>query len=466
MSRGALLQLVAKSEIDNYLIDQTIKTTVFNNTIKKISNFSEVPFSFYTTGASTWGDIVRFRINKIGDLLTHMYLVLKLPNLSVEDINDCPDPNDNNITNSKLRVKWNDFIGNTIIENVILRIGGQKIDEMSGEYLQFHTELYDLCWSKLCMVGHHDSLTFPQTTIEEQYVYIPLRFFFCNDVTKALPVIALEYHDIDVEIKLRSWDYSHLVLSQVNNYDGVSTEVSKKKFSHTDYHITKKEFTDIRLDCNFIFLDEQERINMVKKRHEILITQTQKIIIQCNKSDAVYLNFTNPIKDLIFAFQRNDYFNLGEILNYSGKPLFIPLDGSTIEATITDRLWEQIPDKHLLENMNIEFNGIERVPQRDYKYWHYVQNYENYKTKMEHNIYMYSFGLNNKENMGSCNFSMIDSVRLNIELSKPKTYPFLTGSTGKTITVGPNNHITAKIYANNYNIFVIESGMGGLMYTI
>ena len=464
MSRGALLQLVAKNEIDNYLIDQSLKTTIFNNSIKKITNFSEVPFSFYTTGSSTWGDTIRFRINKVGDLLTHMYLVLKLPNLSVEDIHDC-DPSDNNIRDSTLRVKWNDYIGNTIIENVILRIGGQKIDEMSGEYLQFHTELYDLCWSKLCMVGHHNSLTFPQTTIEEQYVYIPLRFFFCNDVTKALPVIALEYHEIEVEVKLRSWDYSHLVLSQVNNYDGVSTEVSKNNFSHTDFHITKKDFTDIRLDCNFIFLDEVERISMVKKRHEILITQTQKLVVQCNKSDAIYLNFTNPIKDLIFAFQRNDYFNLGEILNYSGKPLFIPLNGGSIEPDITDRLWNQIPDKHLLENMSIEFNGIERVPTRDYKYWHYVQNYENYRTKMEHNVYMYSFGLNNKENMGSCNFSMIDSVRLNIELSKPTSYPFLI-NTSKTITVGPNNNITAKIYANNYNIFVIEGGMGGLLYTI
>ena len=465
MSRGALLQLVAKSEIDNYLIDKTLKTTLFQNNVKKISNFSEVPFSFYTTGSSTWGDTIRFRINKVGDLLSHMYLVLKLPKLSVADINDC-DPTDNNIRTSTLRVKWNDYIGNTIIENVILRIGGQIIDEMSGEYLQFHTELYDLCWSKICMVGHHNSLTFPQTTIEEQYVYIPLRFFFCNDITKALPVIGLEYHDIEVEIKLRSWDYSHLVLSKVNNNDGVEIEVSKKNFSHTDYHITKKDFTDIRLDCNFIFLDEVERVNMVKKRHEILITQTQKLIVQCNKTDAIYLNFTNPIKDLVFAFQRSDYFNLGEILNYSGKPLFIPLNGTQIEPEITDRLWDQIPDKHLLENMSIEFNGIERVPLRDYKYWHYVQNYENYKTKMEHNVYMYSFGLNCKENMGSCNFSMIDSVRLNIQLSNPDTYPFLITDASKIITVGPNNNITAKIYANNYNIFVIESGMGGLMYAI
>jgi len=465
MSRGALLQLVAKNEIDNYLIDNTIKTTLFQNNVKKISNFSQAPFSFYTTGNSTWGDTIRFRINKIGDLMSHMYLVLKLPSLSVEDINDC-SPTDNNIRTSTLRVKWNDYIGNTIIENVILRIGGQIIDEMSGEYLQFHTELYDLSWSKICMVGHHNSLTFPQTIIEEQYIYIPLRFSFCTDISKALPIIALEYHDIDVEIKLRSWDYSHLILSRVSNNDGISIEVSKKNFSHTDYHIIKKDFIDIRLDCNFIFLDETERINIVKKRHEILITQTQKLIVQCNKTDAIYLNFINPIKDLIFAFQRCDYYNLGEILNYSGKPLFIPLNGSTIESTITDRLWDQIPDKHLLENMSIEFNGIERMPKRDYKYWHYVQNYENYRTKMEHNLYMYSFGLNSKDNMGSCNFSMIDSVRLNIELSKTETYPFLITNDTKTITVGPSNCTTVKIYANNYNIFVIENGMGGLMYAI
>ena len=466
MSRGALLQLIAKGEIDNYIIDDDIKKTVFQNVIKKTTNFSEAPYSFYPSSSSSWGDTIKITINKVGDMITHMYLVLELPPLSVADI-ITNDPIDNDVVKSTLRIKWNDYIGNTIIENVILRIGGQKIDEMTGEYLQFNTALYDCCWSKLCMLGHDKSLIFPQTIIEGQYIYIPLRFFFCNDITKALPIVALEYHEIEIEIKLRSWEFTYLVLSQINNSDNVDTEVSKRNFSHTNYKVNKKELNNVRLDCNFIFLDAKERVDMASKRHEILITQTQKIITNCRTQDSIYLNFTNPIKELIFAFQRNDYADLGELFNYSGKPEFIPLINGQMVPEITDRLWDQIPDKHLLENMSIEFNGIERVPLRDYKYWHYVQNYENYRTKLDQNVYMYNFGLTSKENMGSCNFSMLDSVKLNINLSNSDTYSYSYNYPDQvTITVGPNNNISIKVYANNYNIFVIESGMGGIMFTI
>jgi len=474
MSRGALLQLVAKGEVDEYLTDNSIKKSIFQSVYKKITNFSVAPYSFYPTGNSTWGDTIRFRINKIGDLISNMYLVLELPHLSVADILDA-SPTDNNVVNSTLRVKWNDYIGNTIIENVKLKIGGQTIDEMTGEYLQFNTELYDYCWSKICMMGHHPSLTFPKTIIEGQYIYIPLRFFFCNDITKALPIIALEYHDVEIEIKLRTWDYTYLVLSQITAFDGIDHMISKMNFSHTDYKIAKKEYTDIRLDCRFIFLDDNERVDMVKKRHEILITQTQKLITYCNNNDSIYLNFTNPIKELVFAFQRTDYAQLGELFNYSGKPVYIPLNpDNTMVPEITDRLWNQIPDKHLLENMSIEFNGVERVPTRDYKYWHFVQNYECYKTKFDHNIYMYSFGLNSKENMGSCNFSMLETIRLNVTLSKSDTYSYLVLpdplnpeiTVSPSITVGPSNNTSIRIYATNYNVFVIESGMGGIMYTI
>ena len=466
MSRGALLQLIAKGEIDSYIIDDNIEKSIFNNVIKKVTNFSEVPFSFMSLNSATWGDTIRFNIKKVGDLLSNMYLVMELPRLSVSDIIGV-GPTDNDERTSTLRVKWNDYIGNTIIENIILRIGGAKIDEMTGEYMQFYTDLYNGSWSKLCMIGHSSSLIYPKTFIEDQYVYIPIHFFFCNDFRKALPVIALEYHDIEIEVKLRTWEFTYLVLKQLINDDGITQEVSKLNFAHTDYKIKKKDFNNLRLDCNFIFLDGAERTNIVKKKHEILITQTQKLITPCNSGDSIYLNFTNPIKELIFVLQRYDYFNLGEIYNFSGKPAFIPLLNSGLpETIITDRLWNQIPDKHLLDNMSIEINGVERIPNRDYKYWHHVQNYEHYQSTLKHNLYMYNFGLTNKENTGSCNFSMLDSVKLNIKLGTSDTYSYNINDASKILTTGPSPNTSIKVYANNYNIFVIEGGMGGIMFNI
>ena len=465
MSRGALLQLIAKGEIDDYLIDNDMKHSLFHNTIKKTTNFSEAPTSFYSSNGCCWGDTVKFTIKKVGDLLSNMYLVLELPNLSVADIVG----KNESILNSKYRVKWNDYIGNVIIENVILRIGGQKIDEMSGEYMQFYTNLYDMSWSKLCMLGHNMSLIYPQTSIDNDIIYIPIRFFFCNDISKALPVVALEYHEIEIEIKLREWDYTHLVLQRViNRTDANYSEVSKMNFAHTNLYIKMKPFLNLHLDCNYIFLDADERKMVAGNRYEYLITQTQSMKTTCQTIDSIYLNFTNPIKELIFALQRPDYASLGELYNYSGKPKYIPIQTDfdpNGDVDITDILWFQIPDKHLLDTMNIEINGIERVENRDYKYWHYVQNYEHYRSKIDHNLYMYSFGLTTKENMGSCNFSMLDSIKFNIKLSTPETFPYYYDGS-KNITVGPNNNTVITIYGNNYNIFVIDGGMGALMYAI
>ena len=467
MSRGALLQLIAKGEIDNYLIDTDINKSLFNSSIKKATNCSEAPFSFYPSGKASWGDTVKFTIKRIGDLLTNMYLVLELPTISVEDIiglNEDP-------MKSIFRVKWNDYIGNAIIENVILRIGGQKIDEFTGEFMQLYSNLYDMPWSKMCMLGHNKNLVYPQTFIDNDIIYIPLKFFFCNDITKALPVLALEYHEIEIELKLREWDFTHLVLQRVINIvdsSGKFNEISKLNFAHTNLTITKKDFSNLHLDCNFIFLDSEERIYVAKKRYDMLITQTQTLVTSCQPQDSIYLNFTNPIKELIFAFQRPDYVNLGEIFNYSGKPKYIPIipPGPSGEIEDTDRLWFQVPDKHLLETMSIDINGLERVPSRDFKYWHFVQNYEHYRSKVDHNMYMYSFGLSPKENIGSCNFSMLDTIKLKVNLSIDETYQYHCNIPTQTISVGPTSNMIIKVYANNYNIFVIESGMGGLMYNI
>jgi len=468
MSRGALLQLIAKGEIDNYLIDNTGKNSLFNTVVKKIANFSQVPISYYPSSYSVWGDTIKFTISKTGDLISNMYLVLELPTLSVEDIDIIPKQNERNST---YRVKWNDYIGYVIVENVKFKIGGQIINEMTGEYMQFHTDLYDTTWSKLCMLGHDPVLNKPQFHIDQQYIYIPLRFYFTDDISKALPIVALEYHEIEVEIKLRDWEDTYLVLKEVLINDNQDIENSKINFRHTCEKIKLKKYNNIRLECTTIFLDKEERLAMVKKRHEILITQTQKLISTCNMSDSIYLNFTNPIKELIFAFQNLKYYHLGEIFNYSGKPKYIPYNINGVPVLeITDKLWNNIPDKHLLDFMNIEFDGIERVPVRDYKYWHYVQNYENYRTRIEHNLYMYNFGVTTKNNMGSCNFSMLDTVKLNIKLTDLSSYYYDQKSINK-IVIGPTCNSTGrntivKIYANNYNILVIESGMGAIMFTI
>jgi len=458
-TRGSLLQLIAKGDIDKYLYqdleDVKIERSIFKSEIKKITNFSDSTVSLYPENSPSWGDTVTFKISKYGDLLSNMYLSFELPQISVEDIIDESE----NIATSSFKIKWQDYIGNIAIEKIILRIGGQKVDEQTGEFLQFYTDLYDKTWSKLCMIGHEKNLILPSTKIDKQYIYVPLMFFFCNDISKALPIYALNYHDIEIEIKLKSWDDLYLVLLSItDNISDTESKTSKLFYKHTNKTILKKNLTGFRLDCNYIFLDDIERKYFLENKHEILIQQVQYQEQSILSNEKIFLNFNNPIKELIYVFQSNTIENLGEVFNYSGKPKYLP---STI-TDFTESLWIQIPHKHLLDKASMQFNGNDRVSEKDYKYWYLVQNYENYRNRIEHNIYTFNFGLNTKENTGSCNFSELDEVSLTIKLAD--TTNEIYHRDGSTTSIGLGTYNKIKIYATSYNIFKIDSGMGVVMF--
>ena len=457
-TRGSLLQLIAKGNIDKYLYEELddvkIKKSIFKSEIKKITNFSDSTVSLYPENSPSWGDTVTFKINRYGDLLSNMYLSFELPQISVEDIEGLSE----SIATSNFRIKWQDYIGNIAIDKIVLRIGGQKIDEQTGEYMQFHTDLYDKTWSKLCMIGHEKNLIIPSTKIDKQYVYVPLKFF-CNDLMKSLPIYALNYHDIEIEVKLRRWEDLYFVLSTItDNVSDSESKTSKLFYKHTNNSITKKNLTGLRLDCNYIFLDDNERNYFLQNKHEILIQQVQYQEQSILNTQQVFLNFNNPIKELIYVFQSNSIEDTGEIFNYSGKLKYLP---STI-SEFTEMLWVQIPHKHILDKASLQFNGNDRVSEKDYKYWHLVQNYETYRNKLEHNIYTFSFGLDKKENTGSCNFSELDEVSLTIKLSERTNEIYHRD--GSTTVIGPGTSNKIKVYAINYNIFKIDSGMGAVMF--
>ncbi len=464
MATGAILQLESKNEFDDLLFTNNIEMSEFKSTYNKITNFAEMPYSFYPTSNVNWGDKIVFKINKVGDLMSNMYLALELPEIKVSDI---IDGNQDDVT-SNYRVKWLDYIGYVIIEHATLRIGGKIIQEMSGEYMMCYSDLYDNTWCNLKLFGHDGDLIYPQLKINKQFIYVPLRFFNCGNYNSALPVNALRYHEIEVEIKLRKWDQVYMVLYQlldVKDEAGLITDPDSYKYAHTHEKLPKMQFNNIRLDCNFIFLENNERDYFLKNKLEMLITQVQSTHMTISKTDSIYLNFYNPIKELYFLVSKNEIRELGELFNYSGKPAFIPFDSNGNMITqFTKVLWNQIPEKHILQDASLQFNNVDRVPTKDYKYWYLVQNYETFKSRPEHYIYLYSFGLNSKKNMGSCNFSTIDNVKLNVRLAGSDIRRFSLPDPDYTIELGPEQSTFISVYGVSYNVFIIEDGISELMY--
>jgi len=468
MSNGAILQLQSNNEFDELLFTDDIKMSEFKNNYKKITNFSEVPYSFYPTGSVNWGDRMVFKINKVGDLMSNMYIAIELPEINVTQIIGKTE----DIVTSNYRVKWQDFIGYTIIEKATLRIGGQIIQEMTGEYMMCYTDLYDNAWITSAMCGHDNNLVSPQLQIFKQFIYIPLRFFNCGNYNSTLPVNALRYHEIEVEVKLKSWDSVYLVLQQLTDVKtALISDPASFKYAHTPEKLPQQNFNNIRLDCNFIFLESSEREYYLNNKLDILITQVQMVEQACSRQDTVYLNFTNPIKEFYFLLSKNQYNN--ESFNYSGKPQFIPYKASPPgpdPPEFTKTLWNQIPDKDLLLEANLQFNNIDRVPYKDYKYWFNVQNYETFKSRPLHLIYLYSFGLTNKKvNCGSCNFSDFESVKLNIRLAGSDIRQYHITDPTYTIELGPEVGGACTrivVYGVNYNILQIEDGMSQLQFSM
>lgn len=464
MSNGALTQLVAVGAQDTNYLSTDAKDSVFAEPEKKINNFSKSTSSMYPLGGSNWGCTTKFKIQKLGDLLSTVYFVAKLPRIS----RDYLETND-----STFHVRWANYIGNILIENVKLYIGGQLIDEQSGEFSQIYTDLYDDDWNKLCLIGLDESLTTPNNQplsgypVESTNVYVPLKFWFCNSLKKALPIIALQYHDIEIEVKIRDWDSCYQVLKRTVDSDSKNGYVHYQQFNK----MKQQSLEGVRLDCNFIYLDSEERKRFAQSEHKILITQVQEIKCSVSQGKTVDLtSFNHPVKEMFFYFSNNTIKNTPDPFNFSNKTEYMTKDVSDQFIGTDNKTFEEYNKStkgHILDEARILINGHQRVEWKDFKYYYYLQNYENYRNKLEHHIYLYSFSGNPKSEtpMGSLNFSRIDNSQLQFKINEVTRRQSKRYLASNKHSQTDDSELTITIYAINYNYLLIKSGMAGLAYS-
>ena len=181
---GPLIDLVSRGKQDQNIITGNLEDSLFNEDVKKHTNFSRGSITVDFKGNGNWGSTIKFTIPKDGDLLSSVYLNLKLPEISIDDIQNISESERDNY-----RIKWADYIGNALIDKVTLKIGGQIIDEQYGVYMQIHTSLYDDDWNKMMMIGHDGNLNLPQKKLYAEELFVPLKFWFSDNPAKALPLM-------------------------------------------------------------------------------------------------------------------------------------------------------------------------------------------------------------------------------------------------------------------------------------
>jgi hypothetical protein len=284
---GGLMQLVAYGAQDVYLSGNP-QITFFKVVYRRHTNFAVEPVQQTWNGAADFGRTVTCNINRNGDLITNMYLAVKLAAVPANS------------------VAWGYVrrLGHALVEDVKVEIGGSKIDEHYGDWLNVWYELTHKVGQErgyANMIGDTANLTNVSTNSKlGQQLYVPMIFWFNRNNGLALPLIALQYHDVRMTLKYRD-------LSQCINYLGNSAPVLSSLMA------------DSYLLIDYVYLDAEERKRFAQASHEYLIEQLQFTGAESltSQSNKYRLNFNHPCKYLVWAPHLDRHMNRNSWVSYA-----------------------------------------------------------------------------------------------------------------------------------------------------
>ncbi len=526
---GALMQLVAYGAQDVFLTS-TPEITFWKVSYRRHTNFAMESIEQTFSGQADFGRRVTCTISRNGDLCYRTYLQVTLPEINQGMA----------ATGSNVYARWLDFIGEQLIAQVEVEIGGQRIDRQYGDWMHIWNQLtmtgeQQRGYQK--MIGNTTQLTYitdpsfadisgpcassggpsqvcaPRKALPETTLYIPLLFWFCRNPGLALPLIALQYHEVKINIDFRPigeclWAVKSLTESLATA--SVSAAYQQSLVAASIY-------------IDYIFLDTDERRKMAQNPHEYLIEQLQFTGDESvgSSSNKIKLNFNHPCKELIWVVQSDanvDYcssleggstlyktlgaqpFNYTDAIDAlpnavhayggptetSGSGAFITsgglfdqsfatgtsgadvndpnawmgaeADGSYVSDAGTFVLAESALDMHCwgenpVVTAKLQLNGQDRFSEREGHYFDVVQPFQHHTRSPDTGINCYSFALRPEEHQpsGSCNFSRIDNATLQLVLS--------------SATVGGTATAKVRVYATSYNVLRVMSGMAGVAYS-
>jgi len=402
---GGLIQLLAVGIQDIYLIGNP-QITFFKTVFKKYTNFSLESMQQTIDGRPDFNQQIQITIERKGDLVKDIILDILLPILPSG-------------------YYWTNGIGNILIQQVDLEIGGQLIDRHYSEWLDIWSQL-TINESKIgaynSMVGNYNSVSSLEANATKQLrLSVPMFFWFNKDYSVAFPLIALQYHTIALKINIR--DFNSCYRNNTN---------STLLYSHS-YPIQQ-----FNVWVDYVMLDMEERRNFASKGHEYLIDQVQfagdEFISKTGNSVSKVLNFNHPVKELYWVHVRNDF-----------EQANINTGNQQLDYSLTT-------DIETFNEGVLQLNGINRFESRHANYFRLVQNYQFHNHYSSKNIYTYSFSIypEKQQPSGSCNMSKITNSVLFLDYN--------------TINHSQNDMIL-KVFCVNYNILRINSGMGGLSFS-
>jgi len=414
------MQLVAYGAQDIYLTGNP-QITFFKVVYRRHTNFAIEAIEQTFNGSADFGSKVVCTISRNGDLVSNMYLEIDLEN--------------GNPVNGSVRN------GHKLINYIEVEIGGQTIDKHYGEWLDIWTQLSSneaqLSKQTNMLSGNLRSSDSENTS----KIYVPLQFWFNKNPGLALPLIALQYHEVKISIEFNK-----------KNHIKASTLSGVRQGLNDDCKLS-----NLCLFCDYIFLDTDERRRFAQVSHEYLIDQVQTTGTSsyAGSTNKINLNldFNHPVKELVWVVQNSE---LHGTFDYS--------------ASWDNNIWN--PTTEFVSNAKLQLNGQDRFRAREGSYFRIVQPSQHHTgghrqpldlqnlnlvnlitnandaevdlfSKEFGHINAYSFALRPEEHQpsGTCNFSRIDNALLNMELN--------SGHVVKVVGEKNSEDIDAKDALNN-----------------
>jgi hypothetical protein len=460
---GGLLQLVAYGAQDVYLTGNP-QITFFKVVYRRHTNFAMEAIQQTFSGIPNFGNTVYCQISRNGDLIHRTYLEVVVPKRSSAD------------------TSYVNYLGLRLLKSVSIEIGGQQIDKHYSDWLYIWNELslpYGKRYGWDTMVGADRDILNVGTANEKTTLYIPLEFWFCRNIGLALPLIALQYHEVKIKIEFET--LNNCTFNQ-------STYVAGPAGNDTSLALESPN-----LWVDYIFLDTDERRKFAQLSHEYLIEQLQFTGQETlNASGSrIKLNFNHPCKELIWVAKINNVnsqwynytlpststgiitsntvlsnaypaisttaINKNYLVSSNLASVSINIDYNTENKFMLDNIIPYDPTDLTANYVNpfesclLQLNGNDRFNVRSGSYFNLVQPYQHHTNiPLNRGINVYSFALKPEEHQpsGTLNMSRIDTAILDV---KPRTEQEVKGN--------------INIYAVNYNVLRILSGMGGLAYS-